>query len=344
MWAATGSRIALALLACPGFLMKAIQIHQTGGAEVLKYEEIAKPEPKAGEVLVRQTAIGINFIDIYFRSGLYKAASYPIIPGMEASGVVEAVGQGAQGFAVGDRVAYCSDTVGGYAQYRALAARWLVKLPSSISDEVAASVMVKGLTAHYLLRRTFPVKKGDTILLHAAAGGVGLIASQWATHLGATVIGTVSSDDKAQLAKAHGCDHVILYTKEKVSARVRELTQGRGVDVVYDSVGQSTFMDSLDSLKKFGMLVSYGNASGPVPAFEPLLLSKKGSIYITRPTLMHHIENEADYRESCAELLDLVARGIIKVSIGGTYKLEDAAKAQADLEGRKTTGSLLLIP
>ncbi len=336
---------------------------------MLRYEDVAKPEPKAGEVLVRQTAIGINFIDIYFRAGLYKAASYPIIPGMEASGVVEAVGQGVSGFNAGDRVAYCSDTVGGYAEYRALPARWLVKLSAfshwekggvsldegsphpnplpkgeGITDQVAAAVMVKGLTAHYLLRRTFPVKKGDVILLHAAAGGVGLIASQWAKHLGATVIGTVSSEDKAALAKAHSCDHVILYTKEKVSARVRELTQGRGVDVVYDSVGQSTFMESLDSLKKFGMLVSYGNASGPVPAFEPLLLSKKGSVYITRPTLMHHIENEADYRESCAELLDLVARGIIKVSIGGTYKLADAAKAQTDLEGRKTTGSLLLVP
>ncbi|MDX2113850.1 MAG: quinone oxidoreductase [Alphaproteobacteria bacterium] len=324
--------------------MKAIQIHETGGAEMLRYEDVAKPQPKAGEVLVRQTAIGINFIDIYFRTGLYKAARYPIIPGMEASGVVEAVGQGVSGFAAGDRVAYCSDTVGGYAEYRALPARWLVKLPNALSDEVAAAVMVKGLTAHYLLRRTFPVKKGDVILLHAAAGGVGLIASQWAKHLGATVIGTVSSEDKAALAKAHGCDHVILYTREKVSVRVRELTEGRGVDVVYDSVGQSTFMESLDSLKKFGMLVSYGNASGPVPAFEPLLLSKKGSVYITRPTLMHHIENEADYRESCAELLDLVARGIIKVSIGGTYKLADAAEAQTDLENRKTTGSLLLVP
>jgi NADPH2:quinone reductase len=324
--------------------MKAIHIHQTGGAEVLAYDEVAKPAPAAGEVLVRQTAIGINFIDIYFRSGLYKAQKYPIIPGMEASGVVEALGEGVSGFAVGDRVAYCSDTVGGYAEYRALAARWLVKLPAAISDEVAASVMVKGLTAHYLLRRTFPVKKGDVILLHAAAGGVGLIASQWAKHLGATVIGTVGSADKAALALAHGCDHAIIYTNESVPQRVRELTQGRGVDVVYDSVGQSTFMDSLDCLKRFGMLVSYGNASGPVPAFEPLLLSKKGSIYITRPTLMHHIEQEADYREAAGELLGLVESGVIKVNIGARWPLAAAAEAQAALESRSTTGSLLLMP
>lgn len=324
--------------------MKAIRIHKTGGTEVLQMDELPMPVAGAGEALIRQSAIGINFIDIYFRTGLYKMESYPIGLGMEAAGVVEALGQGVSGLKVGDRVAYCGGPVGAYAQYRAMPARWLVKLPDAISDEVAASVMVKGLTAHYLLRRTYPVKKGDVILMHAAAGGVGLIACQWAKHLGATVIGTVSSDDKASLARENGCDHTIVYTREKLVSRVREITGGRGVDVVYDSVGKDTFLDSLDCLKKFGMMVSFGNASGPVPSFEPLLLSKKGSIYITRPTLMHHIEDENEYRENASELLDVVKSGVIKVRVGGTYPMAEAARAQADLEARKTTGSLLLIP
>lgn len=324
--------------------MKAIRIHKIGGPEVLQLDELPMPQAAPGEAVLRQSTIGINFIDIYFRAGLYKSESYPMGLGMEAAGIIESLGQGTDGFKVGDRVAYCGGPVGGYAEYRAIPVRWLVKLPDAISDEVAAAVMVKGLTAHYLLCRTFRVKKGDTILMHAAAGGVGLIACQWAKHLGATVIGTVGSDEKAALALENGCDHAIVYTKENLVRRVKELTNGAGVDVVYDSVGKDTFMDSLDCLKKFAMMVSFGNASGPVAAFEPLLLSKKGSIYITRPTLMHHIEDEKDYRESSAELLDLVARGVIKVRVGGSYKLCDAAQAQRDLEERKTTGSLLLKP
>ena len=323
--------------------MKAIRIHKTGGTEVLQQDDLPMPTPGSGEALIRQTAIGINFIDIYYRTGLYKI-TLPSGLGMEAAGVVEALGEGVQGLNVGDRVAYAGGPVGAYAEYRVMSARWLVKLPSAISDEVAAAVMVKGLTAHYLLCETFKVTSAHTILIHAAAGGVGLIACQWAKFLGATVIGTVGSADKAALAKAHGCDHVIVYTGENVSARVRELTGGRGVDVVYDSVGKDTFMDSLDSLKKFGMMVSFGNASGPVPAFEPLLLSKKGSLYLTRPTLMHHIEDEVEYRAGAEALFALIAKGAIKVRIGGAYPLADAAKAQADLESRKTTGSLLLKP
>ncbi len=324
--------------------MKAIRIAQTGGPEVLSYDEIPMPKPAAGEVLIRQTAIGINFIDIYFRTGLYKVSDYPTGLGMEAAGVVEELGEGVEGFAVGERVAYCGGPVGGYAEYRTIPTRWLVTLPDAISDEVAASVMVKGLTAHYLLRHSFVLGKNHTALLHAAAGGVGLIACQWAKHLGATLIGSVGSDEKAALAREYGCDHTIVYTKENIVDRVKDITGGQGVDVVYDSVGKATFMDSLDCLKTFGTMVSYGNASGPVPAFEPLLLSQKGSIYITRPTLMHHIQDEAVYKANAAELFGLVSSGAIKVRQGGSYKLSDAKQAQMDLEARKTTGSIILIP
>jgi NADPH2:quinone reductase len=323
--------------------MKAIRIHKTGGPEVLAFDELSMPKPKAGEVLIRHTAIGINFIDIYHRTGLYKLP-LPSGIGLEGAGVVEAVGEGATGFKVGDRVAYAGGPLGAYSEYRTIDARWLVKLPDKVSDEIAASIMVKGLTAHYLLYDTFQVEKHHTVLIHAAAGGVGLLMCQWASYLGATVIGTVGSEEKTTLAAQNGCKHVINYSQEDIASRVRELTQGRGVDVVYDSVGKDTFMASLDSLKKFGMMVSYGNASGPVPSFDPLLLSQKGSIYITRPTLMHHIEDEAEYRAGADALLAMMESGKLTVRLGGSYALADAAKAQADLEGRKTTGSLLLKP
>jgi NADPH:quinone reductase len=323
--------------------MKAIRIHKTGGPEVLALDELPVPKPGLGEVLIRHTAIGINFIDIYHRTGLYKLP-LPSGIGLEGAGVVEATGDGATGFDPGDRVAYAGGQLGAYSQYRVIEARWLVKLPDNVSDEVAASIMVKGLTAHYLLYDTFKVQNHHTVLIHAAAGGVGLLMCQWAKYLGATVIGTVGNEEKAALAKQNGCDHAINYSREDIAKRVRELTQGRGVDVVYDSVGKDTFMASLDSLKKFGMMVSYGNASGPVPSFDPLLLSQKGSIYLTRPTLMHHIEDEPEYRAGADALLEMIANGKLTVRVGGSYALSDAAQAQADLEARKTTGSLLLKP
>lgn len=323
--------------------MKAIRIHKTGGAEVLSLDEMPIPVPEKGEVLIRHTAIGINFIDIYHRTGLYKLP-LPSGIGLEGAGLVEKLGEQVSGLAVGDRVAYAGGPLGAYSEYRTIPARWLVKIPGDVSDETAAAVMVKGLTAHYLLYETYPVKKGDHVLIHAAAGGVGLIMCQWAKALGATVIGTVGSDEKATLAKEHGCDFVINYSRENIAARVKEFTAGQGVHVAFDSVGKDTFMASLDSLKKFGMFVSFGNASGPVPAFDPLLLSQKGSIYITRPTLMHHIEDEAEYRAGAEALLAALAAGTIKTKMGGSYALADAAQAQQDLEARKTTGSLLLVP
>jgi len=322
--------------------MQAIRIHKPGGPEAMQLEDIALSRPQTGEVRVRHTAIGINFIDVYHRTGLYKQ-TYPAGIGMEAAGIIEEVGQGVE-FKIGDRVAYCGGGTGAYAQARVMPAKFLVRIPDTISDEIAASSMLKGLTAHYLLFRTFKVEKGHTILLHAAAGGVGLIMSQWAKHLGATVIGTVGSEEKAKLAKQHGCDHAIVYTKENVVSRVKDITYGRGVDVVYDSVGKATFMDSLDSLKKFGTMVSFGNASGPVPPFEPLLLSSKGSLYFTRPSLMHHIEDTELYREYAADLFRLIASGTIRVVMSAKYALKDAKNAHIALESRKTTGSLLLIP
>lgn len=321
----------------------AIRIETPGATEAMKLTEVTLTKPGAGEVRVRQTAIGVNFIDVYHRTGLYKQPSYPAGIGMEGAGVVEEAGEGS-GFKSGDRVAYCGGPIGSYASERIMPAKWLVKIPEEISDEVAASAMLKGLTAHYLICRTFKLEKGQWALIHAAAGGVGLILCQWAKHLGAHVIGTVSTEEKATLAKAHGCEHTIVYTKENIPARVKEITAGRGVDVSFDSVGKTTFMDSLDSLKKFGMLVSYGNASGPVPAFDPLLLSQKGSLYFTRPNLMHHIEDTNLYREYAADLFELIGKGVLKINPPTRYKLEDAAKAHMDLESRKTTGSLVLIP
>lgn len=323
-------------------MAKAIRIHQTGGPDVLQLDELHVPEPRAGEVLVRQTAVGVNFIDIYHRSGLYKLPSYPSGLGMEAAGVVEKLGEGVNHLAPGDRVAYSGGPTGAYTDRRVLPAKFVVKLPDGISDEIAAAAMVKGLTAQYLLRHSFRIEKGHTVLIHAAAGGVGLIACQWAKYLGARVFGTVSSEEKAQLAKANGCDHPIVYTKDNFVQKIKELTAGQGVDAVYDSVGKDTFMDSLDCLKKFGTLVSFGQASGKIPPFDIALLSQKGSLFLTRPTLMHHIEDEQTYRQNAAELFDLIARKAIKIEISGRYKLENAAQAHRDLESRKTTGALVL--
>ena len=324
-------------------MAQAIKITGPGGPEVLKLEEIEPARPQAGEALIRQTAIGINFIDTYHRSGLYKLPSYPAGVGMEAAGIIEEAGQGS-GLETGDRVAYCGGPPGAYAAYRTMPAKYLVKIPEGISDQIAAASMLKGLTAHYLLRLTYRVQKGDTILIHAAAGGVGLIACQWAKHLGATVIGTVSNEEKALLAKANGCDHAIVYTKENFVQKVKEITEGRGVSVVYDSVGKTTFMDSLDCLKKFGMMVSFGNASGPIPPIEPLLLSQKGSLYLTRPSLMHHMEDADAYARNAAELFDLIAGKIINVRIDRICKLSEATQVHIDLESRKTSGAVILLP
>lgn len=319
-----------------------VRIHETGGPEVLKIEEVAVPQPSSSEVLIRQCAIGINYIDIYHRTGLYKLMSYPIGLGMEAAGVVEKVGKAVSHLQPGDRVAYCGGPVGAYAEYRCIPARHVIRLPDAISYEQAAAVMLKGLTAHYLTHLTFHIHAGDTVLIHAAAGGVGLIACQMAKHLGATVIGTVSSEEKAVLVQENGCDYPIIYTQEDMVEKVKEYTGGKGVDVVYDSVGKTTFMDSLDSLKKFGMMVSFGQSSGSIPPFEAGLLSQKGSLYLTRPTLMDHIENYDHYVANAATLFDLVARKIVNVRIGGLYHLEEVRQAHIDLESRKTTGALIL--
>lgn len=321
----------------------AIRIHQTGGPEVLNWESVEVPAPAAGEATVRHHAVGLNFIDTYHRTGLYPL-SLPSGIGLEGAGVVEAVGEGVSEVSVGDRVAYAGGPVGAYAEVRNIPAHRLLRLPESIEFRTAAAMMLQGLTAAYLLRRTYRVQAGDAVLVHAAAGGVGLIACQWAKALGATVIGTVGSAAKGELAKAHGCDHVINYSTEDFSRRVREITGGEGVAVVYDGVGKDTFAGSLDSLRTLGMLVSYGNASGPVPPFDPLLLSQKGSLFITRPTLMHYTAKRADLEVLGAELFEMVGAGKVRIEVNQTYPLADAAQAHRDLEARKTTGSTILLP
>ncbi len=320
-----------------------IRFDQTGGPDVLQWVEAPLDAPAAGEVQVRHRAVGVNFIDTYHRSGLYPVP-LPSGLGQEAAGVVEAVGEGVSEFLPGDRVAYAGGPVGAYSDVRNIAAAELVKLPEALSFEQGAAVMMQGLTAQYLLRRTYRVQPGDTLLIHAAAGGVGLIACQWAKALGATVIGTVSSDAKAELARRHGCDHTIVTSREKVSQRVRELTAGEGVAVVYDSVGKDTFFDSLACLRPLGMMVSFGNASGPVPAFEPSLLMKMGSLFLTRPTLFHYTQRRADLLAMAGELFDVVASGQVRISVNQRYPLRDAALAHAALEARRTTGSTVLIP
>ena len=323
---------------------RAIRIHETGGAERLRWEEIEIAPPGSGEVLVRHTAVGVNYIDVYHRTGLYPVPGLPAVLGVEAAGVVEAIGPGVTTVETGELVAYAGGSLGAYAERARVPAERLVRLPASISDEQAAAMMLKGLTAQYLLRRTHRVQRGDTILFHAAAGGVGLIACQWAKHLGATVIGTVGSDAKAPLAQANGCDHVIVYTREHFPERVRALTGGAGVTVVYDSVGQATFDDSLDCLAPLGLMVSFGNASGPVPPVNPAILAMKGSLFLTRPTLVTYTAKREDLVAAAEELFGVVASGAVRVTINHRYPLAEAAAAHRALEQRGTTGSIVLIP
>ena len=321
----------------------AIRIHQIGGPEVLSWEAVDLAEPAAGEARVRHHAVGLNYIDVYHRTGLYPLP-LPSGIGLEGAGVVEAVGEGVSDVKVGDRVAYAGGPIGAYAEARNIPAHRLLKLPDSISFETGAAMMLQGLTAAYLLRRTYRVQPGDAVLIHAAAGGVGLIACQWAKALGAVVIGTVGSPAKAELAKAHGCDHVINYSTENFTQRVREITGGEGVAVVYDGVGKDTFMGSLDSLRPLGMMVSYGNASGPVPPLDLILLSQKGSLFVTRPTIMSYTAKRADLVALGEELFDVVASGKVRIEVHQTYALKDAVQAHRDLEARKTTGSTILLP
>jgi NADPH:quinone reductase len=322
---------------------RAMVIHQTGGPEVLSYEEVEVAAPAPEEAQVRHTAIGLNFLEVYLRTGAYSA-KLPSGLGNEAAGVITAVGKKVRGFRVGDRVAYVSNTPGSYSEVRNLPASRLVKIPKGISDETAAAVMLKGLTAHYLLRRTYRVKRGDTILVHAAAGGVGLILCQWAKALGATVIGVVSSDAKAQLARKHGCKHVLISGRDELVASVKQLTQGAGVPVVYDSVGKDTFMESLDCLRPLGMMVSFGNASGMPPAVSPLELSKRGSLFLTRPTLFSYIGTRKELDAAARELFTVLRKKVVKVRIDQRYPLAKAADAHRDLEARRTTGSSVLLP
>lgn len=325
-------------------MTKAIRIHQTGAPEVLRWEEVELGQPGAGEVLVRQAAIGLNFIDTYHRSGLYPLPALPATLGMEGAGVVEAVGPEVTEVKVGARVAYAGAPPGAYAEARLIPAHRLVPLPDDTSEAQAAGMMLKGMTAEYLLRRTYRVQAGDTLLVHAAAGGVGLILCQWAKHLGATVIGTVGTDEKAALARAHGCDQVIVYTRENFVERVKEITRGAGVPVVYDSVGKETFFHSLDCLQPRGLLVSYGQSSGATPPFNVGLLSAKGSLYLTRPTLMTYTAKREDLLASAGTLFEVVRAGAVKIEVNQTYPLQEAAQAHRDLEARKTTGSTLLLP
>ena len=321
----------------------AIRIHQTGGPEVLCWESVDVPPPGPGEVTVRHRAVGLNFIDTYHRTGLYPVP-LPSGIGLEGAGVVEAVGAGVTELQAGDRVAYAGGPLGAYSEVRNIPAHRLLRLPDSLSFETGAAMMLQGLTAAYLLRKTYHVQPGDPVLIHAAAGGVGLIACQWAKAIGATVIGTVGSAAKGELARAHGCDHVINYSTENFTQRVREITHGEGVAVVYDGVGKDTFMGSLDSLRPMGMMVSYGNASGPVPPFDLLLLSQKGSLFVTRPTLMNYTARREDLVALGTELFDMATTGKVRIEVHQTYALKDAAQAHRDLEARRTTGSTILLP
>lgn len=316
----------------------AIRFYETGAPEVMKWETVEVGEPGAGEVRVRHEAVGLNFADTYFRSGLYPAA-LPAGMGVEAAGVIQAVGAGVEGFKEGDRVTYTGSPLGAYSTERVMPADSLIALPDGIEFETAAAMTMRGLTASYLLRRIHPLKAGDTVLLHAAAGGVGLIFTQWAKLLGITVIGTVSSDAKAEVARAHGCDHVIVYTREDVVARVRELTDGKGVPVVFDSIGQSTFEISLDSLARRGLLVCFGTASGPTPPINAQMLAVKGSLYVTRPALADYIADPAERAELAGELFSHVEAGRIKIGINQRYALEDAVQAHHDLESGRSIGS-----
>ncbi|NOX68747.1 MAG: quinone oxidoreductase [Gammaproteobacteria bacterium] len=321
----------------------AIRIHEYGGPEVLQYGEVELADPAPGEARIRHTAIGLNFIDTYHRTGLYPVP-LPTGLGSEAAGIVDAVATDVTDVKVGDRVVYTGRPADAYSEYRNFAASQLVPIPDGISDEEAAAVLLKGLTAWYLLRRSYKVQPGDPILLHAAAGGVGSLASQWANHLGATVIGVVSTADKAALARAQGCHHIIMTDNDDVAAAVRELTGGEGVAAVYDSIGRDTFISSLDALRPHGVMVTFGNASGPVDAFAPAELAKRHSLYVTRPILFDFIDTRERLLEATAELFDVVGKGIVKINVNQRYTLKDAAQAHRDLEARKTTGSTVLVP
>ena len=310
----------------------------------MQWEDVEVGAPGPGEIRIRHEAVGLNYIDVYFRTGLYPAPSLPFTPGMEGAGVVEAVGEGVDSLAVGDRVAYAAPPVGSYAEERLMPAGKVVKVPAGIDSRQAAAMMLQGMTVEYLLRRTYPVRSGETILFHAAAGGVGLIACQWAKHLGATVIGTVGSDEKAALAREHGCDHPIVYTRENFTERVRELTGGAGVPVVYDAVGRDTFEGSLDCLAPRGMLVSFGQSSGKIDPFDLGILSAKGSLYLTRPTLMTYTASRTDLEASAQALFDVVGRGAVRITVNQTFPLAEAAAAHRALESRRTTGSTILLP
>ena len=325
-------------------MSKAIRIYETGGPEVLKWEDFDPGKPEPGEALIRHEAVGLNFIDVYHRTGLYPLPSLPWTPGMEGAGVVEEIGEGVSEVAVGDRVAYAGPPPGAYAEGRRIPAHRLVKLPESISSQQGAAMMLQGMTTRYLLRGCYDVKNGDTVLIHAAAGGVGSIACQWAKHLGATVIGTVGSQEKAEIARSNGCDHPILYDDEDFVAKTKEITGGTGVDVVYDSVGQATFMKSLDCLRPMGMMVAFGQSSGSVPSFDLGVLTAKGSLFLTRPTLMTYTAKREDLLAHARDLFEVVESGVVKIEIKQTYPLAEAARAHSDLEARKTTGSTILIP
>ncbi len=323
---------------------KAIMVHTIGGPEVLRFEEYDPGMPGHGEALVRHEAIGVNFIDIYHRTGLYPLPHLPGVIGMEGAGIVQAVGEGVSEVSVGDRVAYAGLPPGAYAEVRVIPAHRLVVLPKSISTRQAAGMMLKGMTARYLLHGCYRVKPGDTILIHAAAGGVGILVCQWGKHIGATVIGTVGSKEKAEIARSNGCGHTILYREEDFTSRVQEITAGRGVDVVYDSVGNQTFMKSLDCLRPLGTMVSFGQSGGTVPPFDIGMLAAKGSLFLTRPTLMTYTARREDLLAHAKDLFDVVGSGIVKVQIGKTYSLADAGMAHRDIESRLTTGSSILIP
>ncbi|WP_405226611.1 quinone oxidoreductase family protein [Lentisalinibacter sediminis] len=324
-------------------MVKAIRIEEFGGPEVLRLCDVEVGEPGPGEVRLRHTAIGLNFIDTYHRSGLYPL-ELPSGLGSEAAGVVEALGDGVEGLEIGQRVAYTGRPPDAYAEARLIDADLLVPLPDAIGDETAAAAMLKGLTAWYLLKRSYPVRSGDTVLLHAAAGGVGLIAVQWAKHLGATVIGTVSTAAKAELARAHGCEHIVMADSDDLAGEVRRLTGGAGVAAVYDSVGRDTFYASLDSLRPHGVMVSFGNASGPVEPFAPLELAKRGSLYVTRPVLFDFISTRQALLGAAGELFEVIGSGAVKVEVNQRYPLAEAAAAHRDLEARRTTGSTVLLP
>lgn len=324
-------------------MAKAIRMHETGGPEVLLWEDYDPGLPGPGEALIRHEAVGLNYIDVYHRSGLYPLPSLPGIPGMEGAGVIEAIGEGVSEVTVGDRVAYAGLPPGAYAQTRIMPGHRLIQLPESISTRQGAAMMLQGMTARYLLKGCYEVKAADTILIHAAAGGVGLIVCQWAKFLGATVIGTVGSAEKAELAGSHGCDFPIRYREEDFVSRVKEITQGRGVDVVYDSIGQATFMQSLDCLRPLGMMVSFGQASGPIEPLDLGILAAKGSLFLTRPSLMAYTAERQDLLAHAHDLFEVVEKGAVKINIHQTYPLAEAARAHHDLEGRKTTGSAVLV-